>query len=173
MEEMMSITKQLLVEFDPEMKTTRKMLERMPEGKPNWKPHPKSMAMGRLAGHLAELVGFATMIIQTDFMDLAQRDPNRKPVIAETRQQVLDVLDQKVTEARAAIAATTDEQWLKTWKLSMGEQTFYDGTKIGAVRAMMMNHLIHHRAQLGVYYRLNDVPLPSTYGPSADEGPGK
>ena len=167
----MAISERLLMEFDHEMKTTRRTLERMPEGKPDWKPHTKSMELGRLAGHLAELVGFGTIIVRTDSMDLAQRPPDRKPLVAESRKQVLEVFDQKVAEARAAIAGASDEQWMKPWKLSMGEQTFYDGPRIGALRMMMMNHLIHHRAQLGVYYRLNDVPLPATYGPSADEGP--
>src|ERR1019366_5666404 len=129
-ERIMAISERLLMEFDHEMKTTRRTLERMPEGKPDW-----------------------------------------KPLVAESRKQVLEVFDQKVAEARAAIASASDEQWMKPWKLSMGEQTFYDGPLIGALRMMMMNHLIHHRAQLGVYYRLNDIPLPSTYGPSADEGP--
>ncbi len=167
----MTISERLLTEFDHEIKTTRRTLERMPEGKPDWKPHAKSMAMGRLAGHLAELVGFGTIIAQTDAMDLAQRPPDRKPLVAESRKQVLEILDEKAAEARAAIAGTSDEQWMKNWKLTMGPQTFYDGPRIGALRVMMMNHLIHHRAQLGVYYRLNDVPLPATYGPSADEGP--
>ena len=167
----MGISEHLLTEFDHEMKTTRRTLERMPEGKPDWKPHSKSMAMGRLAGHLAELVGFGASIIQTDSMDMAQRRADRKPLIAESRKQVLEVFDQKVKEARAAIAATSDEQWMKPWKLSMGPQTFYDGPRLGALRIMMMNHLIHHRAQVGVYYRMNDVPLISTYGPSADEMP--
>src|ERR1035438_5831637 len=151
----MAISERLLMEFDQEMKTTRRTLERMPEGKPDWKPHTKSMALGRLAGHVAELVGFGSMIAQTDSMDLAQRPRDRKPLVAESRAQVLEVFDQKVTEARAAIAATSDERWMEPWKLSMGEQTFYDGPRIGALRIMMMNHLIHHRAQLGVYYRMN------------------
>lgn len=168
-EAIMPISDGLLMEFDQEMKSTRKTLERMPEGKPDWKPHPKSMAMGRLAGHVAELPGFATMIVQTDGMDLAQRPRDRKPLVAETQTQVVEAFDQKANEARAAIAGVTDEQWMKPWKLSMGEQTFYDGSRIGAVRMMMMNHLIHHRAQLGVYYRMNEVPVPAIYGPSADE----
>jgi uncharacterized damage-inducible protein DinB len=167
----MTINDLLLPEFDAEMKTTRKMLERVPEHHADWKPHPKSMPLGRLAGHVAELVGFGTTIVQTDSMDLAQRAPDRKPLSVETKDQVLGVFDQKVTEARAAIAKTTDADWMKPWTLSMGEQKFYDGPRIGALRAMMLSHLIHHRAQLGVYYRLNEVPVPSTYGPSADEGP--
>jgi uncharacterized damage-inducible protein DinB len=169
--EIMAISEGLLGEFDHEMKTTRRMLERLPEGKADWKPHVKSMAMGRLAGHVAELVGFGTMIVQMDSMDMAQRPRDRKPTVAETPKQALEIFDQKVTEARAAIAGTSDEQWMKKWTLSMGEQKFYEGPRIGALRAMMMSHLIHHRAQLGVYYRMNEVPLPSTYGPSADEGP--
>jgi uncharacterized damage-inducible protein DinB len=167
----MPISEMLLTEFDHEVKTTRRTLERMPEHKPDWKPHAKSMALGRLAGHVAELVGFASMIIQTDSLDFGKPDPNRKPLVAETRNQVLEEFDRKVAEARSAIAATSDERWRENWKLTAGEQKFYDGPRIGALRLMMMNHLIHHRAQLGVYYRLNDVPLPSTYGPSADEGP--
>ena len=167
----MAISDGLLAEFDNEMKATRRMLERMPEGKADWKPHAKSMGLGRLAGHVAELVGFGTMIVQTDSMDLAQRPRDRKPLVAETQKQVLEVFDLKEAEARAAIAKTSDADWMKKWTLSMGEQKFYDGPRIGALRVMMMNHLIHHRAQLGVYYRLNDVPLPATYGPSADEMP--
>jgi uncharacterized damage-inducible protein DinB len=167
----MAISEGILNEFDHEMKTTRKTLERMPEGKPDWKPHAKSMPLGRLSGHLAELVGFGTMIVQTDGMDFAQRPAGQKPLVAESRKQVLEVFDQKAAEARAAIAAASDEHWLKPWKLSRGEQVFYKGPRIGALRAMMMNHIIHHRAQLGVYYRMNDVPVPATYGPSADEGP--
>ena len=169
----MAINDQLLREFDSEMKSTRRTLERMPEGKPDWKPHPKSMQLGRLAGHLAELVGFGTMITKMDSLDMAQMPRDRKPLVAETRAQVLEVFDQKSAEARAAIAGTSDEQWMKPWKLSMGDQVFYDGPRLGALRAMMMNHLIHHRAQLGVYYRMNDIAVPSIYGPSADEGPGR
>jgi uncharacterized damage-inducible protein DinB len=167
----MAISEMLLTEFDHEVKTTRRTLERMPEHKADWKPHAKSMPLGRLAGHLAELVGFAATIVQTDSLDLGKPDPNRKPLVVETRKQVLEALDGKVAEARSAIAGASDERWRGNWKLTAGEQKFYDGSRIGALRLMMMNHLIHHRAQLGVYYRLNDVPLPSTYRPSADEGP--
>jgi uncharacterized damage-inducible protein DinB len=167
----MPISEMLLTEFDQEVKTTRRTLERMPEHKADWKPHAKSMALGQLAGHVADLVGFAATIVQTDSLDFGKRDPSRKPLVVETRKQVLEAFDGKVAEARSAIAGTSDERWGENWKLTAGGQKFYDGPRIGAIRMMMMNHLIHHRAQLGVYYRLNDIPLPSTYGPSADEGP--
>lgn len=166
----MPISEALLPEFDAEMATTRRTLERIPEDKLGWKPHDKSMLLGRLAGHLAELPGFASAM-QTDVYDLAAaRGPNFKPLVAESQKHVLEVFDKKVAETRAQIAATKDEDWAKNWTLLAGEKKIFHGTRHLAIRRMMMNHLIHHRAQMGVYLRLTGVPVPSTYGPSADEG---
>ncbi|MGA8762319.1 MAG: DinB family protein [Candidatus Sulfotelmatobacter sp.] len=166
----MAISEGVLQEFDLEMASTRRTLERIPEDKLTWKPHEKSMLLGRLAGHLAELPGFGATALTTESFDLASRPTNQKPLVAESQKHVLAEFDKSVARARAAIAATGDEEWNKNWMLSLGERKIYQGTRIGAVRRMMLNHIIHHRAQLGVYLRLNNVPVPSIYGPSADEG---
>ena len=166
----MAISDGLLLEFDREMASTRKTLERIPEDKLAWKPHQKSMPLGRLAGHIAELPGLGAWALTTDHFDFATVRDTMKPTVAESREHVLGVFDKTTSKAREAIKGTSDADWTKTWKLSSGERVFYEGPRIGAVRGMMMNHIIHHRAQLGVYLRLNDVAVPSIYGPSADEG---
>lgn len=169
----MGVSAELLPEFDREMGSTRRTLERIPEDKLTWKPHEKSMVLGRLAGHIAELVGMGARVVKEDSLDFANRPAGelaRKPTVAESQKHVLELFDKYVAETRAAIANASDEHWTKNWKLSAGERTFYDGTRMGAMRTMMMNHIIHHRAQLGVYLRLNGVAVPSVYGPSADEG---
>jgi len=166
----MGISAALLPEFDQEMTSARRTLERIPEDKLGWKPHEKSMTLGRLAGHVAELPGFGVAAIQTEELDFANRPPGSKPLVAESRKQVLEVFDKGVADLRAAIEATGDDEWGRHWKLSAGEKVFFSGPRIAAIRRMMMNHIIHHRAQLGVYLRLNNVAVPSVYGPSADEG---
>jgi uncharacterized damage-inducible protein DinB len=167
----MSLSETLLLEFDAEMASTRRTLERIPEDKLTWKPHEKSMLLGRLAGHLAELPGFGVNALTTDKFDFAASRPaDFKPLVAQSQKQVLEIFDKKVAEARAAIAATSDEEWAKNWTLSMGERKIFSGTRQSAVRRMLMNHIIHHRAQLGVYLRLTGVQVPSIYGPSSDEG---
>lgn len=169
----MSVTAEFLPEFDSEMTSTRRTLERIPEDKLAWKPHEKSMLLGRLAGHIAELVGMGVLVMKEDSLDFAARragELGSKPTVAESQKHVLELFDKNVAGARAAIASASDEHWGKDWKLSAGERKFYEGPRMGAMRRMVMNHIIHHRAQLGVYLRLNDVPVPSVYGPSADEG---
>jgi uncharacterized damage-inducible protein DinB len=169
----MPVSAGFLPEFDSEMAATRRTLERIPEDKLSWKPHEKSMPLGRLAGHIAELVGMGVLVVKEVSLDFAARraaQPGSKPTVAESQKHVLELFDKNVANARAAIAGTSDEDWAKNWKLSAGERTFYEGPRMGAMRRMMMNHIIHHRAQLGVYLRLNDVAVPSLYGPSADEG---
>jgi uncharacterized damage-inducible protein DinB len=166
----MGVSAELLPEFDLEMASTRRTLERIPEDKLAWKPHEKSMTLGRLAGHIAELPGFGSGAIKTEALDFANPPAGMKPLVAESQQQVLEAFDKKVAEVRAAIAGTSDAEWAKNWKLSAGDKVFFNGSKTLAVRRMMLNHIIHHRAQLGVYLRLNDVSVPSVYGPSADEG---
>lgn len=165
----MSLSEGVLQEFDQEMAGVRRTLERIPEDRLAWQPHEKSMLLGRLAGHLAELPGFGTTVLTTDAFDLASRPADRKPLVAQSQKHVLAEFDKNVARARAAIAATSDQEWGKSWTLSFGERKIYHG-RMGAVRSMLMNHMIHHRAQLGVYLRLNNVPVPSIYGPSADEG---
>ncbi len=164
----MSIAQGLLPEFDHEMANTRTTLERIPEDKLEWKPDPKSMSLGRLAGHIAEMPGWGAITLQTDSMDMV---PGQyPPMVATSREQVLAELDKNVASAREALAGATDEELMKPWTLSVSGNPIFTMPKIGVIRAMVLNHVIHHRAQLTVYYRLNGVPVPALYGPSADEG---
>ncbi|MGH9326548.1 MAG: DinB family protein [Terriglobia bacterium] len=163
----MTISEALLPEFDQEMLGVRKTLERVPEDKLAWKPHEKSTPLGRLAGHVAELPGFGTTIITTDSLNLSAR--RHTPLVASSRSQLLEAFDQKVSEARAAIAGASDEDLMKPWSLEYQGKTLFTLPRATVVRRMMLNHLIHHRAQLGVYLRLNNIPVPALYGPSADE----
>jgi uncharacterized damage-inducible protein DinB len=167
----MSISESLLPEFDHEMANTRKTLERVPEDKFDWRPHPKSTTLGYLATHLGFLPGWAVNAINLESLDLAPGGgPPPKVPAAASRQEVLDMFDKNVTEARAAIAGASDEHLLKPWSLLMGGRTIMTMPRIAVLRGMVMNHNVHHRAQLGVYLRLNDVAVPAIYGPSADEG---
>jgi len=167
----MPISQALLPEFDHEMSNTRKTLERIPENDFTWKPHPKSMPLGRLAGHIAEMPGWAVPAIAQDSLDIAPPgSPQPQGTVAQSRQHVLDLFDKNVADARAAIAGASDEQLMKPWSLLVGGRTIFTMPKIAVLRSMVMNHTIHHRAQLGVYLRLNNIAVPSIYGPSADEG---
>jgi uncharacterized damage-inducible protein DinB len=140
----MTMSQALLPEFDNEMKMTRKALERVPDDKFDWKPHAKSMALGRLAGHLAELVSFGSA-------------------------EVLEAFDKNVAATHEVIAGATDDHLRRPWQLIYGGKKLFEAPKIAALRGMALNHIIHHRGQLTVYLRLNDVAVPSIYGPSADE----
>jgi uncharacterized damage-inducible protein DinB len=164
----MSISQGLLPEFDQEMAGTRKSLERVPEGKTEWQPHPKSMTLGRLAGHLAEL---PTWVVETMKRDELSLDGQYTPFISSSPKELLAMFDAKVAEARALIQSATDEDMMKPWSLKVRGQTAFTMPKIAVLRGMVINHIIHHRGQLTVYLRLNDVPVPSLYGPSADERP--
>lgn len=155
-----------LPEFDSEMVKTRKCLERVPEEKFAWKPHEKSAPLGRLASHIATLPGFATTALTTDSLDVA---PPRPMLNASTRQELLDAFDKNVAEGRAAIEGASDESLRQTWSLLAAGKPIFSLPRAHVLRTFMLSHLIHHRAQLGVYLRLNDVPVPSIYGPSADE----
>jgi len=169
----MGLSEGFLAEFDNEMISTRKTLERIPEDKLTWKPHDKSMGLGRLAGHIAELPGMGTRVVQTDLLDLASRPLGNmapKPLVAESQKHVLELFDKRVADFRAAVGSASDEDLQQHWTLAFGEKKIYSGPRIGALRRMMLNHMIHHRAQLGVYLRLNGAAVPSVYGPSADEG---
>jgi len=161
----------MLPEFDREMANTRKTLERIPEDKLDWKPHEKSTTMRGLATHLSNLVGWAVHTIEKDELDAspAGGEPLRaKPV--ESVQEALETFDKNVAAARAAIAGASDEHLMKPWTLMMGGKTIFTQPRMGVLRGFIMSHSIHHRAQLSVYLRLNDVPVPALYGPSADEG---
>ncbi len=167
----MAIRDSLLPEFDHEMATTRKTLERVPEDKTSWKPHDTSMPLGRLAGHIAEMLGFAATTFRGDSFDFAPPGGTpMKPTIMTSRQQLLDIFDKNVAEARAAISKASDEELMQTWTLLNGGKTFFAMPRITVLRSMILNHIIHHRGQLSVYLRMNQVPVPSIYGPSGDEG---
>jgi DinB superfamily len=168
----MPISQSLLPEFDQEMAGTRKELERVPEGQFDWKPHPKSMLLGRLASHLAELPSWGQYAMELTELDIAP--PGQPPAKAQnlaTRAEVLALFDKSSVGARKAIAAAVDADWMVAWTLKKGGVVLFTLPRIAVVRSMVMNHMIHHRAQLGVYLRLLDVPLPGLYGPTADEGP--
>jgi uncharacterized damage-inducible protein DinB len=163
----MPLNQALLPEFDYEMAHTRKSLERVPDGKSDWKPHPKSTTLNGLATHLATIGHWAEAIVGQDSFDVANAPP-QPPLKSKT--EILAVFDKSAATARKAIAGASDEQLMKPWSLLSKGQNIFTLPRIAVLRSFIMNHTIHHRAQLGVYLRLNDVPVPSIYGPSADEG---
>lgn len=167
----MAFSDALLPEFDQEVAGIRKTLERVPEEKFGWKPHQKSMTMGGLATHLATLLSWAVTAVDTDSLDLAPGGvPAPGPSPAKSRQELLETFDKNAAAARKAIAGAADAHLLKPWTLLHSGKQLLALPRIAVIRSFVMNHAIHHRAQLGVYLRLNDVPVPSIYGPSADEG---
>lgn len=168
----MALSAMILPEFDQEMATTRKTLERVVDEKFNWRPHEKSMTMGNLASHMANMVTWTVLGIQEDSFDLAPpgQEPFRAPE-AKSRAEVLATFDKNVAAARDAIAGASDEKLTSSWTLLQGGQTIFALPKIAVLRTFVLNHIIHHRGQLSVYLRLNDLPVPSIYGPSADENP--
>jgi uncharacterized damage-inducible protein DinB len=159
------IAESLLPEFDHEMGTTRKYLDRLPEAHASFKPHEKSMGLAQLASHIAEMVGWVVPTLNADELDIA----GYQPKVVTTRADLLRMFDENVVAARAAIEQMEDRDWNKPWALKMGGHTAFTMPKIGVVRSMILNHIIHHRGQLSVYYREVGVPVPATYGPSADE----
>jgi uncharacterized damage-inducible protein DinB len=166
----MSIADSLLPEFDHEMANTRRTLERVAEAKFDWKPHEKSWAMGGLATHLANIPSWASFTINQDSLDLAPAGgPPLKLPPATSLKEILETFDKNVSESRAAIVRASDEHLLKPWTLLSGGNIIFTMPRIACLRSFVMNHMIHHRAQLGVYLRLNDLPVPAIYGPSADE----
>ena len=167
----MALNAALLPEFDQEMANTRKTLERVPDNKFSWKPHEKSGAMGWLAGHVANIVGWTSFTLQQDSLDLAPGGVQMQPPPApKNNKELLAEFDKNVKDARSALSAATDAQLMKPWSLLNNGNVLMTMPKAAVLRTFVMNHLIHHRAQLGVYLRLNNVPVPATYGPSADEG---
>ena len=160
------INELLLFEFDEEAKKTRAMLERVPI-KADFKPHTKSMPLGKLAPHVAELAGFGLTILTTPELDFANMQ--RTPVPFESPAQLVKAFEEGAAKVRAALKSLPDSAWTEPWKLSFSGKTIFSGSRFLAYRQMFLNHVVHHRAQLGVYLRLNGVPVPAIYGPSADE----
>jgi uncharacterized damage-inducible protein DinB len=163
----MRIAEAILPEFDREMATTRRMLERFPEDKVEWRPHDTCMTMGRLAGHVAELAGWT---VPTMTQDKLEMDPNSyTPAVVKSRAEALAKFDETVKTARSAIAGASDDAFIKPWTFVAGGKTVFTMPKIAVYRSFVMNHLIHHRGQLAAFYRIAGVPVPSLYGPSKDE----
>ena len=161
----MSFSQSLLPEFDEEMKNTRKLLECVPDGKFDYQPHKKSMSLARLATHVAELPSWTTVTLDQEVLEM---DPGFKPHIAETRKELLEIFDKGVAEARGKISAASDDDWSKTWSFKMSGETIISMPRSAVMRSMIMNHMVHHRAQLGVYLRLLEQPVPATFGATAD-----
>jgi uncharacterized damage-inducible protein DinB len=161
----------MLPEFDQEMQNTRKTLERCPDANWNWKPHEKSGTVGWLASHIATMIGWIPVTLTTEELDYAPvNGPAYEPPKISNRKELLAVFDKEAAGARAALAKVSDTDMMKNWKLLAGGQEIFTMPRAACIRGMVLNHLIHHRAQLTVYYRLVGVPVPGLYGPSADEG---
>jgi uncharacterized damage-inducible protein DinB len=162
----------LLPEFDAEMATARRMLERVPDGKSDWRPHAKSMTLGRLATHVSEIPKWVTNTITLDELDIA---PTGRPTVPypvlPTTAAILEQFERNAAEARALLVATSDGEFAKPWTFKFAGKTFWTKPKFDVYRINAMNHLVHHRAQLGVFLRLLDIAIPGSYGPSADERP--
>lgn len=166
----MRLSEALLPEWDQEMANTRKTLERIPDEKLDWKPHSKSSTMGSLGTHLANLPTWAIHTLEKDSLDLSPAGGEApRAELLTARQQILETFDKNVAAGREAIAAASNEEFSKTWTLLKAGNPILALPKIAILRGFVLNHNVHHRAQLGVYLRLNDVAVPSIYGPSADE----
>lgn len=164
----MDFQKELVAEYDRETATTRKILDAIPEDADfGWKPHEKSMTLGRLAAHTSDTTGdWAIHSLTVDRLDWK---PEMTPTDPTTKAALLERFDKQVAEAKAALAKITPEKWDLNWKFVAGDQVWIDDSKYGVWRTWVLNHMIHHRAQLGVYLRLLNQKLPGCYGPSADE----
>jgi uncharacterized damage-inducible protein DinB len=163
----MAIKDALLAEYDHEMGTTRKLLERVPEAQLSWKPHDRSMSLGGLATHLGNIPNWAGTILNDRSFDLAGAPPNLEA--RQSRAEILELFDASTRQARAAMDKS-DAEYLAPWALKRGGQEMFSMPRVAAFRSFVLNHIIHHRGQLSVYLRLNNVPVPAIYGPSADEG---
>ncbi len=166
----MAIKDSILPEFDHEMKTTRKLLERIPEQKADWQPHAKSMSLGHLGVHLSQLPIWGMFTMKQTELDLSPPGgPPYKTPDFESTAALLAAFDDHVKQSREAISSASDSDFMVPWTLKNAGQTIFTMPRVACLRTFVVNHVIHHRGQLSVYLRLNDVPVPSIYGPSADE----
>ncbi len=164
----MGMNTAFLAELKHEAATTRKVLERIPESTWEWKPHERSMSMLRLATHVAEMFSWIKTTVETPELDFAAG--NYEPFVPKSSQELLDYFDKHITEAGEALESASDEGLMQNWTLRNGEQVYFTMLKVAVVRSFCFNHIFHHRGQLTVYLRLNEIPVPEIYGPSADEG---
>lgn len=165
----MPIVDSLLPEYDHEFATTRRLLERVPEADFPWRPHAKSMTLGQLAGHVANIPFWCTATLNAPFYDLTAGDKEATLEHPASREDMLKEFDTRVTAARARLAQASDAEMLAAWALKKDGHELFSMPRVVAIRSFVMNHMIHHRGQLSVYLRLRDVPLPPIYGPTADE----
>jgi uncharacterized damage-inducible protein DinB len=164
----MTLAELLLPELENELATTRRILAVVPDDQPEYKCHEKSMSLTKLAGHVAEIPGFSMLLLSAPDMDLGV--PGGPPPMRHTSSaETLATFDKLAADLIATLKSTTDETFHSTWSLVYGDHKIFSGTRYAAYRTFGINHLVHHRAQLGVYIRLMGIPLPKTYGPSADE----
>jgi len=163
----MKLTEMFLAELEQEAAATRRALERVPDGRYDWKPHEKSMTLGYLAELVARMPSWPVFMIEKDELDLAT---NEKPQPLRTSRELVEALDQSVASAREALVNTTDEHLMTPWRMLVGGKVVLEQPRYLALRHGVFNHLAHHRGQLTVYLRLNDAPVPAIYGPSADDG---
>jgi uncharacterized damage-inducible protein DinB len=163
-----NISSVLIAEMEMEASVARKCLERVPEEKFDWKPHEKSMTFRQLAVHVAEMFGWTPATLQQEELDFAKID--YKPYEPATTADLVEYLDKNVAEAIDVLKNSPDEAFVDNWTMRNGETIYFTMPKAAVMRSVVMNHIIHHRGQLSVYLRLNDIPVPSIYGPSADEG---
>jgi uncharacterized damage-inducible protein DinB len=165
----MTIAELLLPEVDQEMATTRRVLERVADEKLGWKPHDKSWSMGDLASHIVNMIKWTDATMNMTEFDMATVPPEQMNPTAASRAQLLEWFDATAAAARAALAKP-DADYFQSWTLKHGGQAIFTMPRYTCIRSFFINHVVHHRAQLSVYLRLNDIPVPSMYGPSADEG---
>lgn len=163
-----NISTALIAEMEHEAKTTRTCFERIPAEKFAWKPHEKSTAFGQLASHIAEMFSWTGATLQHPELDFAKMD--YKPFEPQSTDELLEFFDKNVAEAIDVLKSTGDDVFLENWTLRNGETVYFTMPKIATMRSFVMNHIVHHRGQLTVYLRLNDIAVPQIYGPSADEG---
>ena len=165
----MTLKETLLSEFDDEIAVTRRLLDRLPDAAFSWKPHEKSMSLGGLANHLAQIPHWGTSILERDGYDLVH-DSDDRAAEKHSRAEVLETFDAHAVHVRRMLVAKTDAELTAPWALTSGGQLLMSMPRLGALRRFLLNHLVHHRGQLSVYLRLQGVPLPPIYGPTADEG---
>ncbi len=166
----MGLVKGLLAEFDHEMKGTRRTLERVPDDKLSWKPHPKSFTFSMLASHLAQIPGWLAPTIEEESLNVSPpgKEPYKVPSLG-SREEILKSFDDNVAKGRAALEKAQEDQMFVKWSLLAGDRTVFTIPRVAVVRGFILSHTIHHRAQLGLYLRMNDIPVPALYGPSNDE----
>jgi len=162
----MPIAQTLLPEFEQEIKSTRKLLECVPDGKFDYKPHQKSMSLGQLAAHVGQIPQYISSTLKLERLDMTGEE---KPFVPTTRKELLEAFEKNAEEARELLSKASDEELAKVWTLTFKGQQVFSMPRAVVLRSMCFNHLYHHRGQLGVYLRLNNIAIPGMYGPSADE----